>query len=232
MAPTTTSATRHGRSRKTPDSAVLPRRAPRRRRAARGGRAGFTLVEILLAACLVAALVGLVVISTVGWYDSSLMPEGARQFESILTLARAEASAGGRRIRLVFDAETLDASVLWEPSPLEEPGTFVPYGGEWAHNLPNNLVRVRRCQRIGASAYQTLTYQDGDEMESEDGEIIQPVTFYPDGSCDSAVIELVGRVQAEQRTALIELDGTTGGIRLRIMGPTELEEYLEESESL
>jgi hypothetical protein len=188
-------------------------------------------MEVLLATGLIVTLLALVAISSSGWYDSSVLPEGASRFESILCLARAEASSAGRRMRLVFNAETFDASVVWEPDPLQEPGKFVPYGGEWAHDLPNELVRVRRCQRTGSSAHQTLTYAEGDEMESADGEVIQPVTFYPDGSCDSAVIELVGRNGIDQRIGLIELDGLCGTIRLRVMGATELEEHREESES-
>ena len=84
-------------------------------------------MEIVLAVALVVLLLGMFVGTFSTWYDSERMPEGARRLESILRLARAEACASGRRIRLTFDDETLDAAIVWEPKPLEEPGTFVPH---------------------------------------------------------------------------------------------------------
>jgi type II secretory pathway pseudopilin PulG len=185
-------------------------------------------MEIMLAVALVVLLMAIGVISFGGWYKGQKLPEGARQFEGALRQLRADAASRGRRIRLVFDPDTLNATIVWEPQPLEEPGSFVPYclAGRDVP-LPGELVRVARCQRTGQSALPTLTYQDGDELASEDGKILQPVTFYPDGSYDSAIIELAGREVAELRIGRIELDGVNGTITLRILTPTEQQEQEE-----
>jgi len=218
---TTFSVGRTGRPARAPDA--VPRRGART--TCRGQDAGFTLVEIILAVAIVFLLLSAGIFAFGGWLRGQKLPEGARQFESILRRARAEAAARGRRIRLVFDPQTLDPNLAWEPKPLEEPGSFLPYSstGLTLH-LPRELVRVVRCQRIGQSALRTLIYQDGSELESEEGKILEPLTFYPDGSHDSAIIELAGREDTELRIGRIELDGMTGTITLRILTPTEQEE--------
>jgi len=228
MAPTTTSATRPGRiARKWTE----PRRgAPRPaggclRCPARAG--GFTLIEVVLALSLVAVLLSLGVLALGRWYDSSRLPEGARRLESILRLARADACARGRRVRLQFDPESLAPGMVWEPQPLQEPGVYVQHPAEWAFDLPVALLRVTRCERRGADAVQTLTYNDDEELTTEEGNPLQPVTFYPDGSFESAIIEVAGRDDSELRIGRIDLDGVTGSITLRIMTSVELEEQYE-----
>jgi type II secretory pathway pseudopilin PulG len=228
MAPRTTFATGRGRTPRSRRSAAAPPTLRPGCSARAAGRAGFTLLEIALTVGLVVLLLSLAIASFTNWYEADLLPEGARQFEGLLRLARADAASRGRQVRLVFDPETLRPRLLWEPSPLEEPGNFVSHPGEWAHHLPVELVRVSRCERTGASAVVTLKYQDSDQLESEEGNILQPLTFYPDGSCDSAIIELVALAEDDVRTAVLVLDGDNGTIRLYLLTPTELEEFYEE----
>ena len=197
------------------------------RRPGPGRAVGFTLVEIVLAIGLVALLVSMGIVALGRWYETSQLPEGARRLESILRLARADACARGRRVRVDFDPDTLNPSVLWEPKPLEEPGSFVQHPGAWAHDVPVGLVRVSRCERRGADAVQTLTYNDDEELTSEEGNVVQAITFYPDGSFDSAIIEMAGRDESELRIGRIDMDGVSGLITLRIMTSVELEEQYE-----
>jgi len=225
-----TSATEPGRMPKAPTRPAACRR--RGYHAANPSRrAGLTLVELLLALLVLLMLFAAVVGTFSNWYEHASLPAAARQYEGILRLARAEAASSGRRIRMSFDPETLQPRMLWEPNPLAEPGMFVPYPGDWAHRLPTDLVRVSRCQRTGSSALQMLVYEDTDELESEDGNILQPLTFYPDGSCDSAIIELIGADESELRVGVIRLDGESGVITLHVLTPAELEEFHEEAES-
>ena len=48
----------------------------------------------------------------------------------------------------------------------------------------------------------------------------QSLTFYPDGSCDSAVIELANpdsqRDGSDDQRAILEIDGTNGNVNLRL----------------
>jgi type II secretory pathway pseudopilin PulG len=192
-----------------------------------GGGAGFTIMEIVVAIAVLALLAGVMVTGFSAWYDTERIEESARRLESILRLARAEAGSRGRRIRLVFDAQTLRGAIEWEPQPLEEPGVFVAHPAAWAHDLPNEELRFLRCQRIGASALQLLTYQREEELESQDGGVLQAVMFYPDGSFDSAIIEVGDAQEADLRVGRIDLDGLNGMIQLRMLTPTEQEDQAE-----
>jgi len=227
MAPTTTSATRPGPTRRRPGKIRRPPRRAGPRPPHAGTGPGFTLVEVVLAVALVVVLVSMGIIALGRWYDTGRLPEGARRLESILRMARADACARGRRVQFGFDGDTLQPAITWEPKPLEEPGQFLPHPGVWAHDLPAEDLRVIRCERRGSDAMRVLTYGDGRELTSDEGNVLQAVTFYPDGSFDSAILEVAGRNESELRVGRIDLDGVSGKIELRILTPMELEEQLE-----
>jgi len=190
-------------------------------------RLGFTLFELILAAAIFALVSGSIILAVGGWYREQSVDECARRVEAILRLARAEACGRSRRIRLAFDAETLAPAILWEPEPLAEPGRFVPHFGQWAHDLPTEELQFLSCRRTGASAVKLLTYSDAEEPASAEGEPLESVTFLPDGSCDSAVIEMTALDGLDPRVGRIEIDGVTGTVTLRILTPLEQEEQEE-----
>jgi len=220
--------------RKTRDPAsdrrrVSPARTPSAKAPPRP-RAGFTLLEILLAVALVGMIAGMVVINLTGWYDSEKLIQGAERMETALRLARADAANLGRRLRLEFEEETGDCMIMWEPKPLEEPGEFTDYAkvSTWTGQMPNELVRVNLCRLTGPSAYRTLNLE-ATPMADSDAPELEAITFYPDGSCDSAIIELSGTVESETRRVVIELDGANGTIRRHVFYDDEgLEEYYEQ----
>jgi type II secretory pathway pseudopilin PulG len=186
---------------------------------------GFTLLEILLAVALVIVLVSLTVGTFTDFYQKEQLGEGSRKMDSVLRMARADAASQGRKVRMVFDPQTLQPSIVWEPKPLEEPGVFVPYtAASWTSGLPNDCVRVRRCQRIQDSAVQTSMFKKDEDLNSADGKVLQYLTFYPDGTCDSAIVELAGLVDSELRIGRIDIEGATGTFTLRILTPTEQQE--------
>lgn len=192
---------------------------PRRREA-------FTLLEVILALAVLLMLSGAVVVSFSGWYDRSHFDEGVRRMETALRMARADAALCARRLRLEVDPESGTCRVLWEADPLAKPGEFVPYlSGTWEHDLPTGLAVIARCELVGPSAYQTLTYGSGRDEQAESG--FQPVTFYPDGSSDSAEIELQAVREDDPRRALVELDGLSGTITRRTFTEAEYDEYVE-----
>ena len=53
----------------------------------------------------------------------------------------------------------------------------------------------------------------------------------PDGSSDSAVIEIQGADPQETRTAVVELDGVNRIISARILQPSELQEYHDQTDA-
>jgi len=147
------------------------------------------------------------------------------QLETALRMARAEAAASGRRIQLTFDAETGRPDVLWEPSPLGEPGLFSRHAAcTWRLELPGDVLQAVSCQLIGPDGMPVLTDADAGGDETDDEEF-QPITFYPDGTSDSAAIKLICREDEESFRAIVKLDGDNQLITTRLLyGPAEDDE--------
>jgi hypothetical protein len=183
-------------------------------------------MEVTLATALVLVFLGMFVVNYTGARSARELTEGVERFGTALRMARADAASTGRRLRLSFDEETAEMQILWEPQPLAEPGQFTPYHAcTWRHHLPTGLVRVSRCQLVGSSAYQTMTAGPMDN-EAFEQETLEAVTFYPDGSSDSVVIELIAArddpAEAIAR-AVIQLDGWSGVVTTDILTPEDAE---------
>ena len=200
-------------------------------RRAFGRRRAFTLVELILAVMIFVALVAAVTLNLSAWGESRRLEEGARRFEALLLMTRAEAANLGRKLRISFQSDEVSPAaqihLLWEANPLEAPQQFTEYTAcTWLHHLPVGLVEVKRSELLGEAAYRLMASRRMHEEGSADG-LLAPVTFYPDGSCDSAVIELVSAGEADDRLAVIEIEGLTGTIRSRILTPSEYEQETE-----
>jgi len=208
-----------GPRRSSPSWPGLVELSPQRSRA---GAAAFTLLELVLVVAILVLLAGVMVMSLGGVRPGSDLDQGAVQFENVLLMARAEAANTGRRLRLDFDGGGGAAKVLWEPQPLEEPGKFADYTASWTQDIPNDSVRVVRSRLTGPSAFQTPEAVGA--TSSQEGEALASVNFYPDGSADSAQIELASTDQEDARRAVINIDGLSRTITTRILTQAELEE--------
>lgn len=185
------------------------------------GRGGFTLIELLLALGLVLLLAGMFSFNYVVWERRGKLEEALRQFEAVLRLAKAESATTGKKLRLEFGPEG-SFKVTWEPQPLTEPGAFQDYTvATWSRELPCELLAVRSCRLTDTSL---LTSPEVSQTGPE-GAVLSPISFYPDGSSDSAVIEAGGKMDDETRIAVIELDGLNGIITTRLLLLSEFEEY-------
>ncbi len=195
-------------------------------------RRGFTLVEILLALVILLLLMGVVAVNFPALRGGYSLEEASLRMETALRMARADAANKGRRLRLEFDDGEGRAKVLWEPEPLTGPGEFVEYTAcTWQKFLQIEGVEVERCRFVGSSAYRNF-----EDATVAGGYTTDPdraaVTFEPDGSSDSVVIELVAAETPEGRAvtgpdfgrARVELEGLTGAVSRRILTLEELEE--------
>ena len=208
-------------------------------RGERAGVRGFTLLELMLVLGLLLMLASLAVVNVNALMRGSELEEGARRFETMIRFARAHAANTGRRVRLSFQQTgaaspgpasaprqpLAEVRAQWEPEPVTEPGAYteliVP---AWARQAPNELVGVERVEPLDQAADEQQ-FQALDEVEQEQEAIdLPPLTFYPDGSCESRRIVLASRDPDDPRRAIIEVDGITGTIRRHLRQPDELTE--------
>jgi type II secretory pathway pseudopilin PulG len=121
--------------------------------------------------------------------------------------------------------------VLWEPDPVNAPGRFEPLPGvELLLEQVNDLVNVLKVRRPGsnrksASGPWTEALAPLPEGPNTNatyfGEAAAastfPMTFYPDGSCDSAEILLSAANSEDQRLAVVTFSGLTGASRHQLI---------------
>ncbi len=178
----------------------------------------------MLVVILLLVLASLVVIQFGPW-QARRLSEGARQMEAVLRMARAEASNRQLRLQLNFDPQSGDLMMLWEPKPLENPGQFQPFtSASWDAEIPRTDVRIRRCELTGADAFATLaTNYSAAPADAQNP--LQAVTFYPDGHCDSAVLELVSTDAADGRVVILQLDGLNGAVTTNMLSAEEAQEH-------
>lgn len=163
-------------------------------------------MELVLALVLAVGVSSLGVVVMGTWRSDARFEEDVERFEATLRLARADACIQGRRIQLRFDASAEGEpglSVYWEPRPLEDPGTFVPYTTcPFLDALPEDSLVVEAARSVGDSAYTTLLSEQLSGGEAVDAD---PVTFYPDGSCTSAAIVLAPASQDDTRRVVVHM---------------------------
>jgi len=186
-------------------------------------RRGFTLLEILLAVAVLVLLAAMAAVNFPAMRGSRTLEDGADRLATGLRMARADAANRGRRMRIAFDAETGAPRVLWEPEPLTGPGQFVAYDAcAWKDLIAVEGVAVDSSRFVGASAYRNVGDASVTGGEPEDLDHAA-VTFEPDGSSDSVVIELFATDAPDTRRARIEIDGLTGAVATRILTLEEIE---------
>lgn len=179
------------------------------------GRA-FTLLEVILTLTLVAMLAAVAAVTVGAGGSRRQFAAAVGRFGTMFRMARAEAANHGCRFMVSFESDSTDPShavrVLWESDHLAQPGVFTDYvSSTWTSLLPRDDVRVMRCGLVGPSAYRTLA----DEMagSDDDEDALENITFYPDGSSDSAVIELAPADETDGQRAAIYIDGVNATIR-------------------
>lgn len=211
---------------------------------------GFTLVELLLAVTLVTLLASALVFSFSDMGQRAQLEEGTLQMEGLLRFARAQAANTGRRVQIVFDetstntpnSSTTGIRLTWEPDPLGQPGHFEDLAEtSWQIQALGDLVEIedvqlRTCDSAGPSQCEPDDkLLGGQQEEAGIAEPLAPITFYPDGSCESAEIILTSRNEDEGRKMSVNLVGITGSISHRLVTTNELTGPLDgpsETESL
>lgn len=175
---------------------------------------------------MVVTLFGVVGVSLYGTLDSVRRKENAHRVASLLRSASAQACHAGRRYRVAFDPETYEPRVTWEPRPLEEPGTFVEAVHWWVERARLEPgIRVARCELTGPSDFAEVSTDTPAAAGAENG--LATITFYPDGTSDSARILLTDEDEEQPWHAEVTLNGVDGSVDTRRPDAEEVEEMLE-----
>lgn len=215
-------------------------------RITKAGRfSGFSLVELLLTLVLILCLAAASVFTFTAVYRTANLDEGSDRFQSLIRFAQAEAATTGRKVRLQFvpaETELSDGTelraikVTWEADLLNAPGVFEEYTNKaWSEEVVNELVGVEKVAPLsesgmpvsdesagnGTIAPEVPTFgSDTDLVESAD---FPSITFYPDGSSDSAEVVLASRNDDDQRRLAVRLGGMLGTVTTRTMSTSEIE---------
>jgi type II secretory pathway pseudopilin PulG len=196
---------------------------------------GLTILEIVLALSILLLLAGLAVVNLDVFRTGQNLSEGSLQLGTVLKMAAIESRNIGKRVQLSFDPDGL-VLVQYEQDPLGSPGAFTDYTNcTWLDSLPSKLVKVVRCDITaalspGALAAQTQAFSPSASTTGPVPKAITSViTFYPDGTSDSAIIELADIKDVDTNKAVIELDGVNGTINTLTLCPTDLDAYYQQA---
>lgn len=201
------------------------------------GEKGFSLVELLLTLVLILCLAAASVFTFTAIYQSANLDEGSDRFQSLVRFAQAEAATTGRKVRLQFvpavpvetqvtteaTTELRAIKVTWEADLLNAPGVFQDYTNKaWSEEIVNELVGVEKVQPIQSPnappAQETAMPLAGETADASALEEDFPsITFYPDGSCDSAEIVLASRNSDDDRRLAVRLSGLLGSVSTRTL---------------
>jgi prepilin-type N-terminal cleavage/methylation domain-containing protein len=218
---------------------------------AKNGKQGFSLVELLLTLVLILCLAAASVFTFTAIYKTANLDEGSDRFQSLIRFAQAEAATTGRKVRLQFvptesappneaGAELREIKVTWEADLLNAPGVFEAYTNKaWSEEIVNELVGVTKVASMSESGVpmpaQSEPIQVGSAEESETGysgassangdfsasSDFPSITFYPDGSCDSAEVVLASRNGEDERRLAVRLGGMLGTVTTRTVSTSE-----------
>lgn len=192
---------------------------------------GFTLLELLLVVVLVVALTSALVFNFSNLLRGNQLLEGTTRLETLMRFARAQAANSGRKVQLVFSAESTNAPAAatgevratWEPDPLAQPGCFAELiEAQWHLQEINDLVQVESVKLLDSTtAAPPNELEDDVDLDAEGWEgaptkSMAPITFYPDGSSDSAEIIVAARSEEQQRMS-VRLVGVTGSITHQLL---------------
>ena len=204
--------------------------------------AGFSLLELLLVVGLVLMLASALVFNFSALMRSSQLEEGTTRLETLMRFARAQAANSGRKVQLVFNSEStnapattnVDIRATWEPDPLGQPGCFTDLAdAQWHVQEINDLVQVESVKLLdGTSTSPVPTACPEEPLTDGTNSVaaakpVAPITFYPDGSSDSAEIIVAARDPEEEQRMSVRLMGMTGSISHQLVS-VDLEEGLFE----
>lgn len=199
----------------------------------------------MLLLCLAAASV----FSYTALHRTANLDEGFDRLTSLIRFAQAEAATTGRKVRLEFDPSGADSEldlrkirVTWEADMLAAPGVFQDYTNKaWSEDLVNELVGIEKVAPIQSPNTDPLASPQPGQAAPDFGltpdeefflQDFPAITFYPDGSCDSAELVLASRNVEDDRRLAVRLSGLLGSVTSRSVSKQDATLFQDDSQSL
>lgn len=207
-------------------------------------------MELLLTLVLILCLAAASVFTFTAIYQTANLDEGSDRFQTLVRFAQAEAATTGRKVRLQFvpseavpveaNSELRAIKVTWEADLLNAPGVFEEYTNKsWSEEIVNELVGVTSVEPVNLSGepMPTEVVASTEIAPSDTGEFLASdefpaITFYPDGTCDSAEVVLASRNSDDARRLAVRLGGMLGTVTTRTINTSEDGTIEPEAEAL
>lgn len=189
---------------------------------------GSSLIEVLLTLAVMLLLAATAVICFSSRYHRASLEEGVLRLEGVLRFARAEAANSGHKVQIQFElvggsnsqCSVYQPKITSEKDPVNAPGVFSEMPDvSWMENSLADLVQVESVKSADPFVADMTDPEEPDELVSTSehtdvAESVTPqsITFYPDGSSDSADIVLVSSDTEDERKIELKLAGLTGDI--------------------
>ncbi len=189
-------------------------------------KAGFTLLELVVAISLILLITAIGAPSFRQLYEKSELQRVAGEFTNTLRYAQQRAVLERTPIRVVLD---VDENTFWVPVEQKEDRRHYRSRSQRNRSRRSSVrsgrrERIREEKATEARLPEEFIFEfvykvsEDDEIRRGEGEIY----FYPDGSADAAYVTLLrlADYRDDEQRVFIKLDPATGAIRTH-MGYTE-----------
>jgi type II secretion system protein H len=158
----------------------------------RGGKRGFTLIELMVVIVLISILTAMIIPEMRGTFQDALLRSTARKLVDVLTLANSSAITTSRPLVVQLDIRGSRYRIQKGSRGSEQAGntsTQEVTGGE-GNIDPRISVRVRKVEEEPDEDSEPVSESRKDsDQPAPEGDI----SFYPDGTADAAEIQLRDR---------------------------------------
>lgn len=193
-------------------------------------QSGYTLIEVLLVTAVTLLIASASVVSFAPLMQQATFEEGVNRFESLLRFARAEAANSGHKIQIQFESASLTNStqggfkpvIVIELDPFDAPGQFATKPElSWMNEHVYDLVLVESVRSLDppepALEETSLPGYREDLLAAREAASPASITFYPDGSSDSAEFVIASTDPSDARRMRVRLIGLTGEISRQLV---------------
>lgn len=184
----------------------------------RAGRAGFTLVELMMVVAILGIVLGVALPALVGTVRKAPLRQALSDFDEGVLKARMLAILTGQPAELVIrsaDGALFVRSVTEAPPAAEAVPELEEAGASAVEDMPAAAEAPRREElpRFSARLHESLAFRQlvvnlRDMMDEEEAAI----RFQPNGTCDAFTAVLFAETGEER---LLQLEITTGRLRIQ-----------------